>query len=789
MRRPWIWIAGGFACGILASAAMPAFPFVAGVLVVAAAAVMWRYREHATLAAMALAVLFVGAGGLYGAARQPVRIGDDLSRLLADASIGGPMTLTGRVSKPDLWSPDLDYLQFVLEMDEVRWSGQEADVAARMLVGWTDPTAPVYEGERVMLTARPTVRLGAVNPGVRGVEGHYRNRGIHTRVAIRNDAVERIGRSPRFAPSYWLSRFRQSASERMRAAIPPGADGLLYTVWFGDRRRLDNERYAEFVSSGAAHILAVSGLHAGIVFAVVMVLCRPLLRSRRWRIVFALAGVWLFVLLAGARLSSLRAAVMLSIYFAAELADREPDAPTTLGLALFGFLVWDPQLLHDYGFQLSFLSVASILIFTGPLRDRLGALPYMLRAPLATTVSVQILPLPVVLTAFNILPLLSVPLNLLIVPLLGIILCLMLATAVTVWILPFAAPLFGHAAGFLADGLMAVVGLVGNWEGARADLSTPTLWACVAYFAAAWALSRGLNGGMKPRRSAVAVSGLLLATALLWNPWRISTQAVVLDVGHGDAIYLQSAHGGRVLVDAGDRDGPWDRGRDVVAPFLRANHASALDWLFVTHADRDHIGGAEYIVNHFRVGAVGLVRKPDYSPEERALIEICKRRGVPVRYLSAGDRVLVDGIMLEVLHPPAQLPAGMSRNDASLVLRTHLRGHTMLLAGDIEEAVELALLDSDVHADVLKVAHHGSATSSTEAFLDHAQPSIAAVSVGPRRGGSVIREAVVSRYESRAIPLLRTDRVGGIRIRFERDEIQAEGARQERGYPIPAGGS
>lgn len=574
----------------------------------------------------------------------------------------------------------------------------------------------------------------------------------------------------------------------MRAAIPPGADGLLYTVWFGDRRRLDNERYAEFVSSGAAHVLAVSGLHAGIVFAAVMALCRPLLHSRRWRIVFALAGVWLFVLLAGARLSSLRAAVMLTIYFAAELADREPDAPTALSLALFGFLVWDPRLLYDVGFQLSFLSVASILIFSNPLMDRLGTLPYVLRAPLATSVSVQILPLPVVLTAFNILPLLSVPLNLTIVPLLGVILCLMLVTAATVWILPVAAPLFGHAAGFLADVLLKLVGWVGNWEGARADLSTPTLWACAAYIAAAWVLLRGLQGSMNPRRTLAMVAGLLIATALLWNPWRIAPQAVVLDVGHGDAIYLQSARGGRVLVDAGDRDGTWDRGRDVVAPFLRANHAGRLDWLFVTHADRDHIGGAEYILNHFHVGAVGLAKKPDYSAEEQALIETCHRHDVPVRYLSFGDRILVDGITIETLHPPAQLPAGMSRNDASLVLRAHLRGHTMLLTGDIEEGVELALLDSAVRADVLKVAHHGSATSSTEIFLDHAQPSVAIVSVGPRRGGSVIREAVVTRYQSREIPLLRTDQVGGVRIRFGRDEIQAVGARQERGYPIPAGG-
>jgi len=506
MRRPWMWIACGFAAGIFGAHSLDLFSVVAGLLAAFGAFIFWRYRERSAIAACALAAMFVGAGGLYSVARQPEPGGDRLARFLADEVNQGPMTFTGRVTRPDLWSPDLDYLQFVLELENVRQAGRETKIDGRMLVGWTEPAGPVYEGERVELTGRPTVRLGAVNPSVRGVEDYYRNRNIHTRISIRNDAVRRSDSTPRWSPAYWLSRFRQGASDRMRAAIPPGTDGLLYTVWFGDRRRLDNERYAEFVSTGAAHILAVSGLHAGIVFLAVMGLVRPLTSSRRWRIVFALTCVWLFVLLAGARLSSLRAAVMLTIYFAAELADREPDAPTSLSLALFGFLVWEPNLLFDVGFQLSFLSVASLLVFANPITDRLTALPFMLRSPLAASASVQILPLPVVLSAFNILPLLSVPLNVLIVPLLGIILCLMLTTAVLIWVLPFAAPLFGHAAGALPYLLLAMVDWVAGIDAARLDLSTPTVWAIAAYYAAAWMLFRGLNGQMKTRTAAASAA-------------------------------------------------------------------------------------------------------------------------------------------------------------------------------------------------------------------------------------------------------------------------------------------
>jgi competence protein ComEC len=240
-----------------------------------------------------------------------------------------------------------------------------------------------------------------------------------------------------------------------------------------------------------------------------------------------------------------------------------------------------------------------------------------------------------------------------------------------------------------------------------------------------------------------------------------------------------------MVVDAGMRSEYLDEGERTVAPFLRSNHETTIDVLMLTHPDADHMGGAKYLLEHFRVGMVVIGPGPSGGAMEDELVALCGSRGVAVQRLAKGDRFALGGAQVEVLHPPRELPADVGENDRSLVARVSWDDFSVLLTGDVERAGEEMLAGAPLRAEVMKVPHHGSITSSSEAFIDAVRPSVAVVSVGPRGRQHVLSQIVVERYESRGARVFRTDIVGGVRLRPEKGGgIRVEPARLEREYVI-----
>ena len=190
-------------------------------------------------------------------------------------------------------------------------------------------------------------------------------------------------------------------------------------VWLGDRSGLTPDDYARYVDTGTSHILAISGIHVSIVFVTATAFLEALTSTRRRASVLALLLVWLFALMAGGRAPALRAAIMFTMYVLADFARRERDAPTALSIAALMFTLWRPDILFDAGFQLSFLSVASILLFLPHFSSVLERVPYYLRQPLAMPVAVLVLPLPMAAYHYNSISLAAPLANLMVVPLLG----------------------------------------------------------------------------------------------------------------------------------------------------------------------------------------------------------------------------------------------------------------------------------------------------------------------------------------------------------------------------------
>jgi len=774
--------------GILAASAGHAGPpWLLALIAAGALGGFLALRARPLGAAAALAIAFTASGALYWSARHAGHGGDALARDAALQRADTAYVLEGRVDSPDIWLPGQDYFVFVLRAESAEREGQRLPAEGGVLVRWSDPDRPLFERERVRISGPLELTIGPVNPGAHGMEDYYRRYGVHSAIRISGaGAVESAGNPPRLSLVYEFSRFRGYLARRIGEVVPASSLPLVLTIWLGDRRRLDTETYQTFIDSGTAHVLAVSGVHVSLMFVTLTVLFPPGpdLRRARIRAVLMLLVIAAFVVVTGGRVSSVRAALMVAVYLAADWFGRERDAPTALAMAGMGFLLWEPELIFDVGFQLSFLSVASILVFAEAFGIAAERVPMRLRFPATATVAVQLLPLPFAIQAFHVLPLIAPFANLFVIPITTVLLWIGFVAALVAIVIPPAAVIFGQTLHLLAQATLWMAEWSARPGWASLNVPAPTGTAIAIYAVAMLLLRLAFTAARGRRWYALGCVGALALCAALWRPIAPRPEMTVIDVGHGDAIFVRAPGGATMLVDAGNMSDFVDHGRRTVAPFLWANHETHLDVLMVTHPDSDHIGGALYIVDNIPVGTVVLGARPFPGTLEDDLIAACARRGVPVQRVARGDRFALGRAQVEVLHPPPDAPAGMGENDFSVVARVSWEGFSALLTGDVEREAEAMLAETDVRARVLKVPHHGSRTSSSAALLNAVQPEVAVVSVAPRGRTMVLDDGVVARYREHNIPLLRTDIVGGVRIRRKDGDLAIEQARPARGYVI-----
>ena len=791
MNRPFLWIAVSLLLGVSAAAA-GVCPGVAlpSLLALAGLAVSLVVERYGGLRQAGVLLIFFGGGALLWTVRNSDAPGDPLSRYVARQPPSQTYTLRGTVEHPDTLTPGRDYMKFHLRVDTVNTlSETPAPIHGKVLVRWSDPGFPVFNGDTVEVSGPLSLQLGRVNFGVYDFEDHLRARGVHSELRLRGeDTVTLLRRGSLWSPFHLASRFRLAQADRLAKVVPESSLPLVLTVWLGERSLMDPEAYRPFVESGTAHILAVSGVHTGIIFVTITVLLDLLLGRKRRRLHAALTmtAVLIFALTAGARIPSMRAALMIFLYLSANFFDREPDAPTALSLAAILFTLHRPNIVFDPGFQLSFLSIASIFLFSGPIKGKLSRLPGWLQQSLAPTLAVQILALPVAVSLFHVLPLIGPAVNLLVIPLLSVVLWLTFLTSSLALVSETVATLFGHAIDPFVYFIHRLASLSADTFGAHVYLTKPTSWAVVLYMLTAALLYAFLRSAHARRRSiGGAALATLIMTSLFWRPFRHEPEVTFMDVGQGDATFVRAPGGQTALIDGGDRNDFVDMGRRVVAPYLWANRVSHIDAVFATHADRDHIGGLLYVLDRFSVGALYLGPFRSYAQAELDLVEKAQERGIPVHRIARGDRITLGRATVDVLHPPRDWPEGSSDNDRSLTLRLSWPGMSALLTGDIEARAEAALVGTECAAAILKVPHHGSDTSSTVPFIRSVNPTYCTVSAGRSRHKTIDAE-VLERYRELGVQVFRTDAQGGIRFTSENGRIKVQRARTERGYLVRA---
>jgi competence protein ComEC len=616
-----------------------------------------------------------------------------------------------------------------------------------------------------------------------------------------------------------LERLRRGAGDALAAAIPEPEAGLASGIVIGLRDRVDRDLASDFTTVGASHVVAISGWNIAIVAATVAALAGRF--GRRRRAMIMVPAILLYVLFAGASPSVVRAAAMAGVVLLARETGRAGRAAAALGWAAAILLIVSPELILDAGFQLSTLATAGILAWASPLDRRLravagGRLPGWFAESLAVSLAAQAATLPIVVVTFGRLAIISPAINLAIVPLVAPAMAAALVALLGGAIALIGGPaIVATLAGLPAWALLTLICTIVRAGAALpfASLAIEPPWtvvAAVAIVALSVAVVIARRRFRRRRHSSRAASGPAPAAALAGPPTgatglkpgsRLSSRQharlavlvlavavgalglaashrasglariTVLDVGQGDAILVEGGRGGRMLVDGGPdpdrliveldrRLPPWDR---------------RIDILVLTHPHEDHVAGLPLLLERYRIGRVfesGMRGPgPGYAAFGR---DLALDRAPPIGTLATGARIALDDIRLQVLWPdPGRVPreppdGGRAINDVSIVLLGEVGGRRFLLSGDVEDDVDPLLAQRGIPpVDILKVAHHGSGTATTPAFLAAVRARIAVVSAGADNPYGHPARSTIDRLAATGAQVLRTDTDGSVTMTID----------------------
>lgn len=690
----------------------------------------------------------------------------------------------------------------------------------------SDDAAPVtfQYGQRLQCVTKLSPPHNFRDPGVFDYKGYLNENGITVLGSTKADEIQALPGFVGSRLEKWRARAHRSVIGKIHALWRPAEADLMDAMMIGDESFVSHESRTDFQRTGTYHLLVVSGMNVGILAFVTFWVLRRMVHMNEVMaslLTIAVTAAYAFLTYVGPPVW--RATLMCALFLGARLLYRQRSMLNAIGIAALGVLLADPHALFGASFQMTFLCVLVIAGVGVPLLERttqpftrgarqIHALAYdrvceplvaqfrldlrliasrlgrftgyrvaisvLARGARVVLATGEILFISLLMQLGMALPMAfyfhrvtvtALPANILVLPLTEI----MMPAAVLAIGLGYAwlalAKIPALVASLALDAITGTIHVLGNLR--IADLRVPTPAVGAIIFAAC---ALGLAMLLAQRRTLFAATGLLLlAASAFWvaeippRPELVPKvlEVTAIDVGQGDSLFLAFPDGHTALVDAGGMPqwmhSEFDIGEEVVSPYLWSRGIGRLDAVEVTHPHADHIGGMYAVLANFHPREL-WIGKNTHSSEMDALVQEAQLLGIRVVEREAGDSLSFGGAAIRFFAPTGAIVKKRRENDDSIVMKVTYENTSALLEGDAEKQTEKQIAHEDPRADLLKVAHHGSATSTIPELLAAVKPRFAVISVGANNVYGHPKPQVLERLAAAGVKTYRTDLDGAV---------------------------
>lgn len=629
-------------------------------------------------------------------------------------------------------------------------------------------------GDKVLLSGvlkRPNKNT---NPKLFNYRLYLQTRGIYTTTTVKKHEINKV--DEKTLP--WYENMKLKFTDHVELAcdtyLEKQNSSIMKAILLGQSSYLEEQEYNKFKDLGLTHIMAVSGLHIGIISIFLITLLAYLGVERKTNTILTLIIIWIYGFLIGYPPSVLRALIMFTLLFYSKVIFRRYDSINTLFFAMFIILSINPLWLFDIGFQLSFGATFFITFLTPILRTKFYPYNKKLGTSLYAILSVQIGLAPILFYYFNSISIISILGNFILIPI--------LSKSV---VLGFSLLIFSY----FSSGISSIIGKILNLllninyfisEGiyglplGKIRFSSPNIIGVFLYYFIVFSIFKIIKLDVFDNFINKAIIFYLIICILFTAIIPFIENGVCIhfiDVGQGDCILIEDGNRFYLVDTGGSIFGNFDIGENILLPYLVKKGIFTLDGVFITHFHDDHCKSLSTLIKNINIKKVFIGYENKDNKLYTNIVNTSREESVPIYKLSKGDKVFInEDSYIEVLSPLEEFISKNreNENNLSLVLLLRSFGRKTLLTGDIEEAAETHLLENmsgkKGKIDFLKVPHHGSNTSSGENFIDFFHPDYAFIQVGENNSFNHPNEEVLKRYERRNIKVFRTDESGLITL-------------------------
>ncbi len=707
--------------------------------------------------------------------------------------------------------------KFILRTETLEWNKKSFPVTGKIRVTVSGRGFKLSMGDRIVFSGRMKSIKNFNNPGGFDYKRYMAFRKVFGTAYVSTQKLTLFKRNSETGISMIIANARRKISDLIDQTGQGQEQGVLKALIVGNRNSISKDLREAFNRAGIGHLLAISGLHIGIVATAAFLFFKYLLShiklllwhawTKKGAVILSVIPVFVYGMLSGMSPSTQRAVIMVTVFLMAFLFEREHDPMNTLAVAALLILVVHPPSLFSISFQLSFTAVLAIIYglsrVQSPWVSESGGIKKPKRIKVATKLFYFFMAsffailgtMPLAMFYFNQISLVGLLANFIIVPLIGFVVVPLGLLAVFLYPLTVSVALGCLKTGaFVLSQAIGVINFFADLPFAAVKTVTPSYFEICCFYVLFWAILNlryvslktpagqdkvpGKSFIQKPAAIIVLLAMLALsADACFWlnnRFWHDDLRVTMIDVGHGSAALLELPKGYNILIDGGgfSDNSVFDIGARIIAPFLWQKKIKTVDTLVLSHPNSDHLNGLIYIAEHFNVKNVWTNNETANTLGYKKFMEAVKKNRIHMpEYKEVAGIHDINGVRLDICYPSLdfikkrKLERWRNVNNNSLVLKASFGAESFLFPGDIETRAEyeLAAIAGDkLKSTVLLAPHHGSKTSSSKMFIEKVNPEVIIISSGRKSRFGFPHPSVLKRYKEKGCRILGTARNGAV---------------------------